>query len=572
MATGPKNKREDSESSSVSQAGDQSVALDEEEHSGASDLLRSAADSLDGLPTESEAPTEEPKQGSDPANSEVDREVTRRTADADVTVRAHDPEAEPNLDDEVTRQSAVPEFRKREQGEELTRVTPKKRPPLPEAPKPLVKEDDVTRRARPEEIRRRQSGSEVTKRTDPEAEEDEPASISQKIAALSPELALLAEEHPSFSLDNRNDSPEQAPRSPAVSVSTKPEPVPQDTPLDPDKTGKLDGLPPFALLEKIAQLPSEPGEPTDPDKTNKFVRPAASDDEEELEPSSVVELSKPKKNDQTEKISRTTTSSPSPSPTRIDSAHSQPAPEEVGRRLSIGTVVLINIVTLLLGLVVGGIAVLLNLDDLPWLRELVGASTTVTSAVNGQGRPVSDDGTTAGIIATGSDASLPVHDASTDDAVMNFDLPAHSESSEARGADASADANSASEETSENEGSDSGSAALPRVSWVPIYFQPGENRPSKVSRDELRRIANIITSTPGMEVELIGFTAPADGIRPTIAFSLSSARAEAALEQLRAFGPSTRRFSTRSARPDEPPPLPIHTEGVLLAPVLMRLQ
>jgi outer membrane protein OmpA-like peptidoglycan-associated protein len=487
--------------------------------SGASDLLAELPGAVESEKYAQDVSSQDLAAPLDVASGEPppESEVTRRTADADVTVRTREP-VEPLVQEtekkeeeadheEVTRQSAAPEFRKRSQGDELTRVSLRQQPPLPEAPKPLVPKEDFARRARSEAVKKRESGDEITK------------------------------------------------------LST----------LDPDKTGKLDGLPPFALIEKVKQLPA------DPESTNKFVRSLESEEDEDILPLTEAVKDLP-----------LSASAVSPAPAKHPLASSAPSLEtkplasspKQGFRFHLSTVIIINLITLLLGLAAGGLVVLLNLDEAPWLQRLVHPALPDEdrSPPREQDRliqPAHAGATLDSISPATADASSP---APASDA---RDLPTKSndlnESSSSSNHDAEL-STWADDESSPHDTEDLQTATeqlsqgeLPEIMWVPIAFPPGESRPTDVSREELRAVAEMISSSRGVRVELIGFTAPADGLRPAVSHSLALARAEAALDHLRSFGPSGRRFSVRAGLPDEAPPLELRLEDGLLRSVLFRV-
>jgi flagellar motor protein MotB len=97
---------------------------------------------------------------------------------------------------------------------------------------------------------------------------------------------------------------------------------------------------------------------------------------------------------------------------------------------------------------------------------------------------------------------------------------------------------------------------LPDAFVVQVEFEPGRYQPEVVDQDELRRIAEAISRSQRMRVELVGHAVPLDGLAGDLARELALERAEAVAEQIRYHGPSRRRFSARPARVDEPMPEP----------------
>ena len=72
-----------------------------------------------------------------------------------------------------------------------------------------------------------------------------------------------------------------------------------------------------------------------------------------------------------------------------------------------------------------------------------------------------------------------------------------------------------------------------------------------VDRAGMERVAGVVIADRRARFELVGFSTVEDGVGAEEALELGRARAEAALELLRALGPSRRRFSVRAARHDE---------------------
>ncbi|MCP3974529.1 MAG: hypothetical protein GY720_08560 [bacterium] len=88
----------------------------------------------------------------------------------------------------------------------------------------------------------------------------------------------------------------------------------------------------------------------------------------------------------------------------------------------------------------------------------------------------------------------------------------------------------------------------------------------------MARIAEIISESQTMRVELVGFSVPADALTPERAQRLGERRAIAAMDQLRSYGPSRRRFLARAAHVDEESPAGlVEASGDIFQPVILRV-
>lgn len=97
-------------------------------------------------------------------------------------------------------------------------------------------------------------------------------------------------------------------------------------------------------------------------------------------------------------------------------------------------------------------------------------------------------------------------------------------------------------------------AGLPDVIVLPVLFRQGSARPREPDRAALRSIAAAIVAHPELRLELVGHAAPGERGDPEARRRLGARRASKALELVRSFGPSRRRFSARAARPGEDVP------------------
>lgn len=327
-----------------------------------------------------------------------------------------------------------------------------------------------------------------------EAESPEPVTPEPPAPIASPQPAALA------------------PRSPARAEAP-----------DPDATGKLDGLPPFALLERIATFRR------DPDETNRFVKRTALEAPEiarEPAPSSAGPALPPVSPQPAPARPVPAVAARQPGPDASDASLAPPSPR---RRVSLSIFLAFNALSLVLGFASGALLVILAVRyelappfaaDLGPAAERPGLTDRSAVAPAADARPI---------------ATPPEPDAaSPPDAGTTW-------------------------------------TTLPNALVMPVDYRPGRAQPEAADEGVLRRIAEAISASPDLRVELIGHAAALDAVTGDEAETLALRRAESALEKIRAFGPSRRRFFTRVARDDEPMLEPTPTPSGLLRAVDLRV-
>lgn len=469
--------------------------------SGASDLL--------GL-AEEESQAEEP--------GVTDENATKKASEEEILAASR------AADDERTSRPPQALVKKRRSGDEITRVADE-----PEDDPPPIDLEPTRKAHDPELIAQSASRSDPSplpsdleptrKAADPTAE-----SVRSQRAVSFLESASTPPEP-----DAQAHTEEEDDEDPSDLAETKVAPTssasdsfalpsrPHSSP-DPDRTGKLDGLPPFALLEKIEHIPA------DPDRTSEYVKDSGMADPAEIDPGPLPPTSEP--------------SSPPPSPA-TETVQTQPPPSRRG--FSAAALIWSNLITITVGIVAGvTLAPHLSLPTLEGPR-----AATIASDSH---RP--------------SPAEIPPP------APQIPPPPVAADAGRQAATDGATDSQEPTTATTPVEPLQQ----LPDRMVLPMSFPPGEDDPASFDDETLRRIAEIIESSRTLRVELIGFASTSEGLGPALAQVVAERRAIAAEDQMRTYGLSRRRFASRAARPDEVADREI-TRGAdgLLRPVIFEV-
>ncbi len=340
---------------------------------------------------------------------------------------------------------------------------------------------------------------------------------------------------------------------------------------DPDRTSKLDGLPPFALLEKLAQLPIDPAladkfvwavsrDDSAPSTSSASPPPASKAGAKATPSTSSMQrrTGKTKEKDVDPKSPEIASSSvaetkdirpeshrehpeglrpPSADPPSADS----PSADPPHRTISLATFAIVSILMLLFGVAIGGSIV---------LHQLEGAAPLDQRADGGAPTP-----TPPNFVRQPQTTPLPTPPpAERHNAELTPMGPLPEISSP------TLDAAPPTEEPT-GDAREHGATLFNDQVVVPLVFDPGTARTVSIDEQLIRRLGTAIAEDRRLRVELVAFVLPDEGVRPVLAPILARQRAEEALEHLRAHGASGRRFALRIATPDEPIPEGLRVAG-----------
>ena len=260
-----------------------------------------------------------------------------------------------------------------------------------------------------------------------------------------------------------------------------------------------------------------------------------------------------------------------------DSAYSAPpATQQEGFRVGLFALALSTVVALILGVVIGGVVVAVlylgNEDHAQVAEHAEGARGNSTPLPVASTEPMAPAVAVVAPIpivaaaprapittppalatATGENSAVSPPETPGPQSAPAVDEPP---STEAQAEEAPAEAPPPSnEQPSESPRSSAGLAAdatdLPDVMLLPIAFRTGSSRAEQSDEVAIERIAAIMTENRRLRVEVIGLVNPGEGVDADRALGLALMRAEAAVERIRAHGPSRRRFGARAVGSDD---------------------
>lgn len=320
-----------------------------------------------------------------------------------------------------------------------------------------------------------------------------------------------------------------------------PDPIPSGqvgllAPADPDSTGRLDGLPPFALTDRIKKVR------LDPEQTNKIVKDSAL--------SAAISDEDIGSSAQSPGDPIASTSSPYPaSPSAPQASATAPDAHEglsrgpskdSRRRVSVVILLITNVLSMVLGVAIGGAAMMYGVTGRIEIdRFLEGRRTTELSI-----------GSTESLNQLSPTPPSPALERETPLSFVPDELGLAIDTAPT---------------SLEREATD-----LPDILLVPVGFRPGQHQTENFDDETLQTIASIITSSKQLRVELVGYTTPDDDVPSYRRSDLALQRAAEVLDKIRSHGPSRRRFSTRAAEDDEHLPASSFQDG-MIRPVVLRV-
>lgn len=278
--------------------------------------------------------------------------------------------------------------------------------------------------------------------------------------------------------------------------------------IDPDRTDKIDGLPPFALMEKA-----------DPDRTDRFVK-VPSDDEDTLRQHSSKYLGEGSQNP------GATPEVPNKDPSSLFQD------VQFGEKgVSPRVLIIVSMTTLVIGIVAGVLLYAPFFGDQGEVSQSPHTSVTKNTRSEHQNQPDTQE-------LEKTQQSENTQEPEKEKRFQKTDQSDQQQMAEKA------------QKIGIAKSPNMARNRIPDSMWLPMGFRPGQSRPSYVNREVFEQISGSMSDFQSIRVELIGYATAEELETPVRARDIAEKRAIEAVEILRSFGPSRRRFAIRST--DEP--------------------